>query len=116
MKQFVLSLLFILALSTGCVYYNTFFNAEKYFAEAQDIELKDDGRPQASAIQKYNKAIKKCGIVLTDYKDSKYADDALFMLARCLYYIGRNYTQLRFFLTILRRATSICFTILMRFR
>lgn len=77
----------------SCAYYNTFFNAEKYFAEAQDTELRDDGRPQSSAIQKYNNAIKKCGIILTEYKDSKWADDALFMLARSLYYIGRNYTQ-----------------------
>ncbi len=91
-RIFVLFLVLIVAY-TGCVYYNTFFNAENYFAEAQEVELKDDGRPQASAIQKYNKAIKKCGIVLTDYKDTKYADDALFMLARSLYYIGRNYTQ-----------------------
>jgi len=93
LKKILVLLLGLIVFYTGCVYYNTFFNAEKYFAEAQEIELKDDGRPQASAIQKYNKAIKKCGIVLTEYKDTKYADDALFMLARSLYYIGRNYTQ-----------------------
>ncbi len=93
MKKIIVLLLVLIVAYTGCVYYNTFFNAEKYFTEAQEVELKDDGRPQASAIQKYNKAIKKCGIVLTDYKDTKYADDALFMLARSLYYIGRNYTQ-----------------------
>ena len=78
---------------TGCVYYNTFFNAEKYYEEANTMTLKDDGTPTANAIQKYNKVIKKCGVVLTDYKDSKYADDALFLMAKCLYYIGRNYTQ-----------------------
>jgi TolA-binding protein len=77
----------------GCVYYNTFFNAEKYFEEANTIALKDDSTPTTNAIQKYNKVIKKCGVVLTDYKDSKYADDALFLMAKCLYYIGRNYTQ-----------------------
>ncbi len=77
----------------GCVYYNTFFNAKKYFAEAQDIELKEDGKPTSNAINKYNKTIKKCGVVLSDYKDSEYADDALFLMARSLFYIGRNYTQ-----------------------
>ena len=85
--------LITLFIISGCVYYNTFFNAEKYFTEAQKIRLKDDGKPTTNAIQKYNKAIKKCGIVLTDYKDSKYADDALFLLAKSLFYIGRNYTQ-----------------------
>jgi TolA-binding protein len=57
------------------------------------MALRDDGTPTVNAIQKYNKVIKKCGVVLTDYKDSKYADDALFLMAKCLYYIGRNYTQ-----------------------
>ena len=89
--------IFIIILSTlilsGCVYYNTFFNAKKYFTEAQDIGLKEDGKPTSNAINKYNKAIKKCGVVLSDYKDSKYADDALFLMARSLFYIGRNYTQ-----------------------
>ena len=78
---------------TGCVYYNTFFNAEKYFEEANTMDLKDDGTPTANAIQKYNRVIQKCGVVLTDYKDSKYADDALFLMAKCFYYIGRNHTQ-----------------------
>lgn len=83
----------LVLLAAGCVYYNTFFNAEKYFSEAQAMPLRDNGRPSAGAIQNYNNAIKKCGIVLTDYKDSKYADDALFLMAKCFYYIGRNYTQ-----------------------
>ena len=93
LRKLVLPLFIILLVITGCVYYNTFFNAEKYFEEANNLKLKDDGTPTANAIQKYNKVIKKCGVVLTDYKDSKYADDALFLMAKCLYYIGRNYTQ-----------------------
>ncbi|MBL7149038.1 MAG: tetratricopeptide repeat protein [Candidatus Cloacimonetes bacterium] len=92
-RKLVLLLFIILLMITGCVYYNTFFNAEKYFEEANTIALKDDGTPTANAIQKYNKVIQKCGVVLTDYKDSKYADDALFLMAKCFYYIGRNYTQ-----------------------
>lgn len=86
-------ILILLLVSAGCVYYNTFFNAEQYFDQAQKMELRDNDKPTANAIQNYNKTIKKCGIVLTDYKDSKYADDALYLMARCFYYIGRNYTQ-----------------------
>ncbi|MCF7792627.1 MAG: tetratricopeptide repeat protein [Candidatus Cloacimonetes bacterium] len=93
MKRIGWMVFIILMLASGCVYYNTFFNAEQYFKQAQETELRDNGKPTASAIQNYNKTIKKCGIVLTDYKDSKYADDALFLMARCFYYIGRNYTQ-----------------------
>jgi TolA-binding protein len=91
--RFSIILLAALVLISGCVYYNTFFNAEKYFDDAQTMALRDNGKPSSTAIQNYNKTIKKCGIVLTDYKDSKYADDALYLMARCFYYIGRNYTQ-----------------------
>ncbi|MBT3754839.1 MAG: tetratricopeptide repeat protein [Candidatus Cloacimonetes bacterium] len=93
MKFKLLLLLALLFIISGCVYYNTFFNAEKYFADAQEMELDDDGRPKSNAIQKYNKVIKKCGIVLEYYEGSKYTDDALLLMARSFFYIGRNYTQ-----------------------
>lgn len=83
----------ILLITGGCAYYNTFYNAEKYFAEAQAQPLRDNGRPAPNAIRDYNKAMKKCGIILTDYKDSQYADDALMLLAKCLYYKGSQYSQ-----------------------
>ena len=86
-------LLVILLLTSGCVYYNTFYNAEKYFEEAQDIELNSSNKPTNNAIQKYKKVIKKCGIVLEYYEGSKYADDALLLMAKSFFYIGRNYTQ-----------------------
>ena len=77
----------------SCAYYNTFFNAKKYFAEAQEIPLRDTGRPDSNAIKKYNKCIKKCGIILTDYKESEWADDALILLAKSLFYKKSNYIQ-----------------------
>ena len=92
--KFKISLLLILVIVTsGCVYYNTFYNAEKYFKEAQEMELNDTNNPTNSAIQKYKKVIKKCGIVLEYYEGSKYADDALLLMAKSFFYIGRNYTQ-----------------------
>ncbi len=84
-------------LLTSCTfaYLNVFYNAEQYFKEAQEAPLRENGKPNASATQNYNKAIKKCGIILTDYKDSRWADDALYMLAQCMYYKGNSYTQAR---------------------
>ncbi|MCD4818492.1 MAG: tetratricopeptide repeat protein [Candidatus Cloacimonetes bacterium] len=82
----------ILMLFFGCVYYNTFFNAKKFFDEAQSQPLVD-GKANSTAKSKYTKAMKKCGIVIQDYKNSKYVDDALFMLAQCFYYKGSNYIQ-----------------------
>ncbi|MCF7910945.1 MAG: tetratricopeptide repeat protein [Candidatus Cloacimonetes bacterium] len=92
MKNILIALALIILLSS-CAYYNTFFNAEKYFENAQKEALSADGTPSRSAVQNYNKAMKKCGIILTDYKDSKWADDALFMLSQCLYYKQKNYLQ-----------------------
>ncbi len=74
-----------LIILSGCVYYNTFYNAKNYFEKAKAKSLKDNGRPTPQAISLYNKSMKKCGIILTDYKNSKYCDDALFLLAKCLY-------------------------------
>ena len=93
MKLKICILLILVLVTSGCVYYNTFFNAEKYFNEAQEIELNDNGKPTTNAIQKYKKAIKKCGIVLEYYEGSKYSDDALLLMAKSFFYIGRNYTQ-----------------------
>ncbi len=93
MKFKICILLILILIISGCVYYNTFYNAEKYFEEALEMELKDDGKPTSNAIQKYKKVIKKCGIVLEYYEDSKYADDALLLMAKSFFYIGRNYTQ-----------------------
>ncbi|NQV17303.1 MAG: tetratricopeptide repeat protein [Armatimonadetes bacterium] len=92
-KKKFLVLAFIVFFISGCVYYNTFFNALKFFDEAQSQPLNDKGRPTSAAIQNYNKTIKRCGLVLTEYKDSKWADDALFLLARAMYYKGTNHIQ-----------------------
>ena len=92
MKKLIFAIV-IITIITGCAYYNTFFNAEQYFKSAQNESLSADGKPSRSAVQNYNKAMKKCGIILTDYKEGKWADDALFMLAQCLYYKQKNYLQ-----------------------
>ncbi len=91
MKKLILAIAIILLL-TSCVYYNTFFNAEEYFKSAQQETVQADGKPSRNADQNYNKAMKKCGIILTDYQKTKWADDALFMLSQCLFY-KQKYVQ-----------------------
>ncbi|MCD4828566.1 MAG: TonB family protein [Candidatus Cloacimonetes bacterium] len=96
MRRKSLALLLLAALLTGgCsfAYYNTYFNAKHYYKEAQKLPVRDDGRPAASAVQNYNKAIQKCGIIITEYKETKWIDDALFLLAKCLYHKGSGYVQ-----------------------
>ncbi|HOD55113.1 MAG TPA: tetratricopeptide repeat protein, partial [Candidatus Cloacimonadota bacterium] len=94
LKAFKLSLfVLIILLLSSCAYYNTFYNAKQYFESAQKKPLTNRNKPSSAAIEEYNKVIKKCGVILTDYKDSKWADDALFLLAKALYFRGNNEIQ-----------------------
>ncbi len=93
----------VLIVSSQCAYYNTFFNAKKYFKDAdkqreerlererkqqqQGIEntRQDYSRPSTGEIKNYNLSIEKASKVLELYPDSKYIDDALFLLGKCFY-------------------------------
>ena len=84
----IILVVLLVAVTTGCVrmaYFNTYHNAVKYFEEAQKQPLRNN-RPNSDAIKKYNDCMKKCGIILTELKNSSKADDALFLLSECLYY------------------------------
>lgn len=90
-RRLLIPVIFILL--SSCAYYNTFYNAKQFYKSAQSKALTNKGKASSQAIEEYNKVIKKCGIILTDYKDSKWADDALFLLAKALYYRGNNELQ-----------------------
>jgi len=94
-------LVFII-ITTGCAYYNTFFNAKKYFSEAEKerekrLAKRDQSRnkkttrqrnldrPSQAELKKYDKSIEKASKVLEVYPKSKYVDDALFLLGKCFY-------------------------------
>lgn len=88
MKRLTLLILAAMLLS-GCVYYNTFYHAKKFFNDAESSRKKDD-RDEANGgeRQNYEKAIKKSSKVLAEYPGSKYEDDALFVIGKSFYYIG----------------------------
>ena len=87
----------------GCVYFNTFYNAEKYFRQAEKArkgheklyagwELEDEisgqfqrPRPQ-KAEQLYDKAARKASKVLEKYSDSDLVDNAMFLMGRSFYW------------------------------
>jgi tetratricopeptide (TPR) repeat protein len=69
-KIFPLCLLFL-----GCIYYNTFYNAKKYYSE-----------------ENYNKTIEKCKKILERHPNSDYADDAIFLMGKSHYHLG-NYDK-----------------------
>ena len=81
-----LCLIFIMLLS-GCAYFNTFFNAQEYFEEAEKIRLEKDGeRIPVSAVEKYGKSIKKSKKVVSDFPESKYVNSAIILMAKSHFY------------------------------
>ena len=67
--------IFIFLSFSGCVYFNTFYNAQKYFDE-----------------ENYKQSIEKCKKILERHPDSKYVDDALFIMGKSNYYL-KNYDE-----------------------
>ena len=72
----------------SCVYYNTFYNAEVNYEEAEKIiqetssSNSGDDKIPAQAKKLLGKAIENSNIVINKYPDSKYVDDAYFIIGR----------------------------------
>lgn len=97
---------------SSCAYYNTFYNAKKFYRQASKerekrlrsqtrrseektrgksrsvaaAEQYDMNRPSTQEMQNYAKAIEKASAVLRFYPNSKYVDDALILLGKCFFY------------------------------
>lgn len=91
----------IVGLSLSCARFNTFYNAEQYFKQAEKSRSKSKtGQPSSSEIELYDKAIKKASKILTFHTKSKLVDDALLLMGRSYYGKGeylkaaRKFTEL----------------------
>lgn len=76
----LLVLFSILTILSGCVYYNTFYNARKAFNEAEDKRKEAQYKGGRIATGQYNTAIEKSLKVIENYPNSKWYDDALYVL------------------------------------
>jgi len=73
--------------SGGCAYYNTFYNAQQYYEEAEKIRMQKEGKSiPITALDKYGKTIQKCQKVLSDYPESKFRTDAFLLMAKSKFY------------------------------
>ncbi|MCB2231129.1 tetratricopeptide repeat protein [bacterium] len=68
----------VLVVSSGCVYYNTFYNARKAFNDAED-QRKDSRTPGRGGEGQYRVAIEKSLKVIESYPNSSWYDDALYV-------------------------------------
>ncbi|MDE2886670.1 MAG: tetratricopeptide repeat protein [Gemmatimonadota bacterium] len=85
------------ALVSGCVYYNTFYNARKQFQEAdrkrEEAEnVAATSRTSRQRVLRYRdiywRAIRKASIVLDRHPDSKWVDDSLLLIGKAFYWLG----------------------------
>ncbi len=66
-------------LFSGCAYFNTFYNARQYFAQAEK-EYESHNKLTSAANTYYQKVIEKSSKVIELYPDSKYVDDAIYLM------------------------------------
>ncbi|MBD3298924.1 MAG: tetratricopeptide repeat protein [candidate division Zixibacteria bacterium] len=83
----------ILLMGSGCVYFNTFYHAKQYYGQGEKMRKQARGQ---SAIgpgkTHYLDAIEKANKVVEEHPDSKYHDDALFMIGMSYFHI-QNFTK-----------------------
>ena len=92
-KTLLLSLIFILTLSAGCAYFNTFFNAKYYYKKGYyETRHNRTGNVTSAEESNYNRSIEKCLKLLELYPKSKYVDDALLLLGKS-YFHKQEYRQ-----------------------
>lgn len=87
---------------TSCVYFNTYYNAQRYFRQAEKARLAEEratvvtpGARQPrrqtrreSSHSLYEQAARKASVVLEKYRDSDLVDDAMFLAGRALFWQG----------------------------
>jgi TolA-binding protein len=66
----------------GCAYFNTFSNARSSFREAEEMALNPEGKVSPGARKKYDESIEKCRKLQELYPESKWVDDAIFLMSR----------------------------------
>jgi tetratricopeptide (TPR) repeat protein len=95
MKKYklILLILAVFAVTSGCVYYNTFYYARKAFNDAESQRKKFASKMSAKSFgASYNKAIEKSQKVLEKYPNSKWYDDALYVNGVSHFYM-ENYSR-----------------------
>lgn len=69
---------------SNCAYYNTFYNARKYYKDG--VSRYPSSRSQAKT--SFDKAIEKSALVISKYPTSQYIPEALFIIGMSYYYNG----------------------------
>jgi len=110
-KTIIILLLSVYGLS--CAYYNTFFNAERYYEDAEKEILAVEDRTELTkkTMDGLDKTIEKSSTVLEKYPNSRLRDNALFLLGKALFYRGEYLKAIESFNTIILEETESPFVL-----
>jgi len=78
-------ILTVALLGAGCVYFNTYYNANKYFKQAERQNQGNTTGGVGANRRLYEDAILKAQKIVDKHPNSKYHDDALFMIGVCYF-------------------------------
>ncbi|MBT4291689.1 outer membrane protein assembly factor BamD, partial [bacterium] len=87
-------MLVVLLTLASCVRFNTYYNANKAYKDAelirQDREKlgEDVAQPTGAQVQLYQRAVKKCQLLMENYPGSGLTDEALFLMAKSYHRIA----------------------------
>ncbi len=82
----------------SCAYFNTLYNARKIYNEAEETRAK--GGSERALQDKYADVIKKCAQVVVSYPNSRWVDDAMFLMGQALIRQGKLDKGIRKFVEI----------------
>ena len=104
-KRLSNSILYLSLFFFGCVYFNTFYNAELYFREGmktiEEKAIEEGDDIPSKAKNQLEKAINKCNIVIEEYPDSKFIDDAYYIIGKSGFYRSEFTRALNSFNTLI---------------
>jgi len=74
----------------GCAYLNTFYNAERAYADGVRLRAAAGDSLSLSARAAFQRAVDKSAVVLDRHTKSSYVDDALLLMGRAFSQLGRH--------------------------
>ncbi len=98
------SIIYLTVVCVGCAYYNTFYNAKRYYNIAYDGTKKNGfGKPTSQEMQDYQQAIDKALKLIEYYPESNLVDDALLLIGKSYYYREEHFKSKSYLLELMTK-------------
>jgi len=86
----ILFVLIVVVSASGCAYFNTYTNAKRAFKDAEEMTADSEGNLSPTARKSYDLCITKCQKLMDEFPESRWVDDALFLMSKA-YFRKREY-------------------------